>query len=483
MTHPPLQARPWATLWTLMIGFFMILVDSTIMSVATPAIMSDLQIDVSAAIWVTSAYLLAYAVPLLITGRLGDRFGTKNLYLLGLVVFTLASFACGLSGDLSTLVISRVVQGIGAALIAPQTMAIITRIFPAANRGPAMAMWGTIGGLGALVGPQLGGLIIGAISWSWIFFVNIPIGIIGFALALRFVPRLPTSSHRLDVAGVLLSSAGMFCLVFGVQEGDRFSWGTITGWLSVPLLIGTGIALLAGFVLWQARNKSEPLIPLQLFKQRDFCLASIAMATMGFAITCIALPLMLYAQNARGFSPTNSALLLLPLALVMAIAAPIVGRLINRVSTRTLAAAGFACTLGSLFWLGAILGPETPIWQLEIPIGLIGLGNAFIASPLSTTAVRNLPIQLAGAGSGVFNAIRQLGAVLGSASIAALITARLTAEIPDSPTALDYTFGYASAMGQSLFLPAVVLVLGLIMAMFFRTQNPKPATTGAGDRS
>ena len=465
----PRQARPWAALWTLMIGFFMIMVDSTIMSVATPAIMDSFGIGVSVAAWVTSAYLLAYAVPLLVTGRLGDRYGTKNMYLAGLVVFTLASLACGLAGDFNTLVAARVVQGFGAALIAPQTMAIITRIFPAERRGPAMAMWGTIGGLGGLVGPQLGGLIVGAGSWSWIFFVNVPIGIIGFALALRFVPSLPTSAHRFDILGVILSGAGMFCLVFGVQEGNRYSWGTITGWLSVPLLIAAGLALLAGFVAWQAVNKSEPLIPLQLFKQRNFSLASIAMATMGFAITCIALPLMLYAQNARGFTPTESALLLLPLALVMTVAAPVIGRLIGRCSARALAATGFACTLGSLFWLGAILRPDTPVWQLEIPIALIGLGNAFIASPLSTTAVRGLPLTLAGAGSGAFNAIRQLGAVLGSASIATLISARLTAEIPSTASNVDYTCGYSSAMGQSLFLPAAVLVLGLTMTVLFRT--------------
>ena len=461
MNQPLPRTRPWAALWTLMIGFFMVLVDSTIMSVATPAIMKDLRIDVSAAVWVTSAYLLAYAVPLLITGRLGDRFGTKNLYLAGLGVFTLASLACGLAADFHTLVAARVVQGLGAALIAPQTMAVITRIFPASDRGPAMAMWGTIGGLGGLVGPQLGGLIVGTTDWSWIFFINIPIGVIGFALALRFVPRLPTSSHRLDLLGVSLSGAGMFCLVFGVQEGNRYDWGTVTGVLSVPLIIGAGLALLAGFVLWQAVNTAEPLIPLQLFRERDFSLACVAMGTMGFAITCIALPLMLYAQNARGFGPTASALLLLPLALVMAVTAPIVGRLVGRFSARTLATAGFTSTLGSLFWLGAILRPDTPIWQLEIPIALVGLGNALIGSPLSTTAVRGLPRALAGAGSGAFNAIRQLGAVLGAALIATLMTARLTAEIPGATTGVGTAFGYASAMGQSLFLPAAVLVLGL----------------------
>lgn len=225
--------RPWPALWALCLGFFMILVDSTIVSVATPAIMTDLRADVDEVVWVTSAYLLAYAVPLLITGRLGDRVGPKNLYLTGLTVFTLASIWCGLTSQINDLIVARVFQGFGASMMTPQTMAVITRIFPANNRGRAMGLWGAVAGVATLVGPILGGVLVDALGWEWIFFINVPVGLVGFYLAWRLVPALPTHTHRFDLLGVALSALGMFCLVFGIQEGQSYEWGPIIGPVSV----------------------------------------------------------------------------------------------------------------------------------------------------------------------------------------------------------------------------------------------------------
>ena len=199
---------PWPALFALCLGFFMILVDSTIVSVATPAIVEDLRTDVNNVVWVTSAYLLAYAVPVLITGRLGDRFGPKRLYLAGLTVFTLASLWCGLTGSIEGLIVARVVQGLGASMITPQTMAIITRIFPAARRGAAMALWGATAGVATLVGPILGGVLVDGLGWEWIFFVNVPVGLLAFVLAWRLVPTLTTNNHSFDWLGVALSGVG-----------------------------------------------------------------------------------------------------------------------------------------------------------------------------------------------------------------------------------------------------------------------------------
>src|SRR3712207_4865980 len=226
-------SRPWPALWSLVIGFFMILIDTTIVSVANPRIMEGLDTDINAVIWVTSAYLLAYAVPLLITGRLGDRFGPKKLYLLGLVVFTLASLWCGLSRDVETLIAARVLQGLGAAIMTPKTMAVITRIFPPNRRGAAMALWGATAGVATLVGPILGGVLVDGFGWEWIFFINVPVGVAGFILAWRFVPSLTTHPHRFDIPGVVLSAVGLFLLVFGIQEGETYDWGTITGPVTV----------------------------------------------------------------------------------------------------------------------------------------------------------------------------------------------------------------------------------------------------------
>ena len=235
-TRDPLpDVRPWPALFALCLGFFMILVDTTIVSVATPAIISDLHADVNSVVWVTSAYLLAYAVLVLITGRLGDRYGPKNLYLLGLTIFTLASLWCGFTTTIEMLIVARIVQGVGAALLTPQTMAVITRIFPADRRGQAMALWGATAGVATLVGPILGGILVDAFGWEWIFFINIPVGVIGFVLAVRLVPTLPTHTHSFDWLGVALSGVGMFLLVFGIQQGHKYHWNA---WVMTSIIAG-----------------------------------------------------------------------------------------------------------------------------------------------------------------------------------------------------------------------------------------------------
>ncbi|WP_435742300.1 DHA2 family efflux MFS transporter permease subunit [Nocardioides sp. SYSU DS0663] len=477
------EKDPWPALLALCLGFFMILVDSTIVSVATPALIVDLQADVNAVVWVTSAYLLAYAVPVLITGRLGDRFGPRRMYLAGLTIFTLASLWCGLTDSIEGLVAARVVQGLGAALITPQTMAIITRIFPAHRRGRAMALWGATAGVATLVGPILGGVLVDWLGWEWIFFINVPVGALAFVLALRLVPRLETHAHRFDWPGVALSGVGMFLLVFGVQEGHELEWG-----LLVWAMIAGGLAVLVLFVAWQARNRHEPLVPLALFADRNFSLANIAITTMGFAITAMAIPLMIWAQVVRDLSPTRSALLLVPMAVMTIALARPVGGLSDRVHPRALTGFGFSAIVGSLVWLAAAMEPDGSIFWLVPPMLLLGIGNACVWAPNSTTATRNLPLRQAGAGAGVYNATRQVGAVLGAASIAVLMDARLAAEglpaygggeagasgvgVLPAPAAQ----AFSDAMAASMLLPAAVLLVGLAAALCF--ERPRHAGFG-----
>jgi EmrB/QacA subfamily drug resistance transporter len=503
MTHstapsaPVTEKDPWPALFALCLGFFMILVDSTIVSVATPAIIEDLQADVNDVVWVTSAYLLAYAVPVLITGRLGDRFGPKRLYLTGLTVFTLASLWCGLTDSIEGLIFARVVQGLGASMITPQTMAIITRIFPAQRRGAAMSLWGATAGVATLVGPILGGVLVDTLGWEWIFFINIPVGVVGFALAWRLVPALETHMHKFDWLGVALSGVGMFLLVFGIQEGHHYDWGTITGPITVWSLIISGLVVLGLFVYWQARNRSEPLVPLGLFRDRNFSLANVAISTMGFAITALAFPLMLYAQLVRGLSPTGAALLLVPMALMSIVLAPIVGKLTDRVHPRLITSLGFLSIITSLVWLSRVMTADSPTWQILLPMTLLGIGNAGVWAPNSATATRNLPVQQAGAGAGVYNATRQLGAVLGSAAIAVLMDARLAAEglrfspsgegtVQQLPAPVQIPF--AEAMSTAMLLPAAVLLLGLLAVLFFERPRhqgwgaPEAAPAAAAER-
>jgi len=488
-TDPTGGKEPWPALFALCIGFFMILVDTTIVSVATPAIIEDLHADVNDVVWVTSAYLLAYAVPVLITGRLGDRFGPRNLYLVGLTVFTLASLWCGLTASIGVLVAARVVQGLGASMITPQTMAIITRIFPADRRGAAMALWGATAGVATLVGPILGGLLVDGFGWEWIFFINVPVGVIGFVLAWRLVPSLPTHSHRFDWLGVALSGAGMFLLVFGIQEGHQYDWSA-----TIWALIVSGVVVLGLFVLWQARNRAEPLVPLGLFRDRNYSLANVAITVMGFSITSLSIPIMIWAQVVRGLSPTRSALLLVPMAVMTIVLARLVGRLTDRMHPRILTAFGFACLFVGLLWLTRVMTPDTSIWWTVPPMVVFGVGNAFVWAPNSATATRNLPLQLAGAGAGVYNATRQVGAVLGSAAIAVLIDSRLAAEGLPSFSGGEGSGGsgalppqvaqaFSDAMASAVLLPVFAFVIGFVAVLFFeKPRHEGYATQGAPTR-
>lgn len=474
---------PWPALWALVLGFFMILVDSTIVTVATPAIQADLGASVDAVVWVTSAYLLAYAVPLLITGRLGDRFGPRRVYLVGLAIFTLASLWCGLTGSIAMLVVARVFQGLGASFMTPQTMAVITRTFPANQRGRAMSLWGAVAGVATLVGPILGGVLVDGLGWKWIFFVNVPVGVVGFVMAMRLVPELPTHVHRFDVLGVVLSAIGMFLLVFGIQEGQSYDWGA-----GVWALIVSGLVVLAGFVFWQSRNRAEPLMSLRLFRDRNFSLANIAITTVGFAVTAMSFPIMFYAQGVLGLSPTRAALLLIPMAVFSGVLAPWVGRLTDRAHPRWIAGFGMAAWAVSLVWLAAEMQPGVAIWRLLLPIALLGIGNAFVWGPIATTANRNLPQDQAGAGAGVYNTTRQVGAVLGSAGIAVLMESRLAANLGGGaggpvgesiaavPAALHAPF--ATAMAQALLLPAGVLLVGLVAVLTFTVSLRSPVRRG-----
>ncbi len=476
-------ANPWPALWALVIGFFMILVDLTIVTVATPTIIEDLEASVNDVVWVTSAYMLAYAVPVLITGRLGDRFGAKRLYLVGLTVFTLASLWCGLTDTVEALILARVVQGFGASMMTPQTMAIITRIFPAAQRGRAMALWGATAGVAMVVGPILGGVLTDGLGWEWIFFINIPFGVFAFVMAWRLVPALPTHAHSFDWLGVALSGAAMFLLCFGIQEGHQKDWA---GWIIA--MIAGGAVLLVVFLVWQRLNRAEPLVPLSLFRDRNFSVSNAAIACMGATAAAFGFPLMLWAQAVRGYSPTQSALLLLPMAVMSIVLAQPVGRLTDRLHPRLVTGFGFGASLVGFLVLIWTLQPEAAVWEVCVAMGLVGIGNAFIWSPTAATANRNLPMSLAGAGAGVYNATRQVGSVLGAAAIAVLMDSRLAhylpgavaqgeagaERIPDPAAAARFS----DAMQDSLWLPAVVYAVGLVAVMFYEP----PKHEGFGQR-
>jgi EmrB/QacA subfamily drug resistance transporter len=356
-----------------------------------------------------------------------------------------------------------------------------------------MGLWGAVAGVATLVGPILGGVLVDGLGWQWIFFVNVPVGIVAFILAARLVPTLETHAHRFDILGIVLSAVGLFLLVFGIQEGETYNWGTITGPITVWGLIIAGLVVLAAFVVWQAVNKKEPLLPLTLFRDRNFSVANGAIATVGVAITSMSLPLVYFFQLVLGFTPTQSALMLVPMAVITMALSPFTGRLVDRVNPRWIAFAGLLFLAIGLFWYSAWLDSDVNDWpRLLLPSAVLGLANACIWSPISVTATRNLPPALAGAGSGVYNTTRQIGAVLGSASIAALIQARLTANLPAAASASSkgaefsgqlpafLRDGFTDAMAQAVLLPAFVALLGAVVVLFFA--KPKHNAGWQGSR-
>ncbi|ARG82857.1 MFS transporter [Mycobacterium kansasii] len=489
--------HPWRALWAMLLGSFMIQVDFIIVVVANPSIMTDLHSDYDTVIWVTSAAVLAYAVSALVAGRLGDRFGPKNVYLIGLAIFTAASLWCGLSDSVEMLIAARAIQGIGASLLNTQTLSTITRTFPPERRGTALSVWGATAGIATLVGPLLGGLLVGALGWKSIFFVNVPIGVVGLALAARWIPVLPTHTHRFDWIGVALSGMGTSLVVFALQEGQSAGWGT---WIWAA--IGTGMGFLAVFVHWQSVNLREPLIPLEIFRYRDFALSSLGVAMIAFVTTAMMLPAMFYAQGVLGLSPAQSALLTAPMAVTTTLLAPLVGKLVDRAHPRPVIGFGFSLVSAALTWLAVEMTPGAPIWQLVLPFAALGVGMAMLWSPLAATASRNLPAHLAGACSGVYNSVRLLGAVLGSSGMAAFMAARIAAETPNHsgppppPAGGGTGIGvrlpdlmrepFSTAMSQSMLLPAFVALLGVVAALFMvgsgahlsSDRCPRPATAG-----
>jgi EmrB/QacA subfamily drug resistance transporter len=424
------RVNPWAALGALCIGFFMILLDTTIVSIAIPAMVRGLHTDLNTVVWVISVYLLVYAVPMLFTSRLGDRFGPKRVFLAGMVVFTAASLWCGLAGTAEMLIAARALQGLGAALMTPQTLAFITHLFPPAKRGPAMGMWGGVAGLATITGPLLGGVLVDSLGWEWIFFVNVPVGIVGIVLTVFLVPDWqPRRLHSFDIPGIVLSVAGLSLLVFGVQNGQHYDWGTVAGPVGILEIIAGGAILLVAFVVWQRFNRKEPLVPLRVFANRNFSAGTVTAIAIGFAMTGMFVPLVVYTQNVLGMSPTEAGLLTAPMSLLSGIIAPFVGRMSDRANARYLVLTGFLALAAGLGLLALQGRADTDPWSLVPALLVAGVGVGFVFAPMSNIAMRSVEPALAGTASGIFNTSRQVGGVLGSAAIGVLLQARISASM------------------------------------------------------
>jgi EmrB/QacA subfamily drug resistance transporter len=427
------RRNPWAVLTVVCMGFFMVLLDITIVNIAIPSMVDGLKASLDQVLWVLNAYTLTYAVLLITAGRLGDRFGQRTLFAAGLAVFTLASAACGLAQDPNQLIAARVVQAIGGALLTPQTLAILTAIFPPDRRGAAFGVWGGIAGLATIAGPVLGGVLTTYLDWRWIFYVNVPIGIVALVATFLVIPDLrPGRAASVEPVGVLLASSGLLAITFGLIEGERFGWstvGTVAGApITIPDILAAGAVLLALFFAWDA-FRASPLVPLALFRDRNFSVMNWVGAIVNFAMIGLFLPLTIYLQSALGFSALKAGLTMLPMSLVSMSVAPFAGRMADRLGGKYILMLGLSLFAAGMAWVDLRAGIDST-WLTFLPglvVAGVGLGCTF--APLATVAMRNVRPQLAGAASGVLNTTRQVGGAIGSAIVGAVLQNRLAASL------------------------------------------------------
>src|SRR6266480_3416348 len=342
------RTNPWLVLLVLTTGFFMIMLDTTIVNVAIPAMSTGLNTTLDQILWVLNAYVLVYAVLLITAGRLGDLYGQRSLFAIGLFIFTVASALCGLSQDPAQLIAARILQGVGGALLTPQTLAILTSIFPPERRGAAFGIWGGVAGLATIAGPTIGGALITYTDWPWIFFINVPLGIGALVATFAIIPDLrPGRRQGWDLVGVALATAGLFGIVFGLIEGQRYNWGEIASYgITIPEVIGGGVALMILFVVWE-HFQTQPLVPLSLFEERNFAVANWVAAAISFGMLSMFLPVTIYLQSVRGFSALTAGLTFAPMSLTSMIIAPFAGRLADRIGGKYILMTGI-----SLFTVG-----------------------------------------------------------------------------------------------------------------------------------
>jgi EmrB/QacA subfamily drug resistance transporter len=414
------ENRRWWTLGALCFALFMIMLDNTVVNVALPAIRKDLGVTQAELEWTVAAYALTFASLLLTGGKLGDLYGRRLIFAIGLVVFTISSLACGLSGSATELIGARAVQGVGAALMLPSTLSIISATFAVKERGTAIGIWAGVSAMALAIGPLLGGIITEHISWNWIFFVNVPIGVVAVLAAIFVVPESKDTSRqqRLDLPGLITSALALFSIVFALIEANRYGW-TSTLILS---LFALGAVSLAGFIFLEMHQR-VPLLDLSLFKSGTFAGANLVAILVTLAMFGIFVFFPIYMQTYLGWSPVQAGAALLPWTVMIVIFAPIAGKLSDRVGSRWLMAGGMT-TVAACCLLLSTTGLHSSFWNLLPAFLLGGLGMSFVMTPMSAAAMGAAPVAKAGVASGVLNTFRQVGVALGIAIMGAIVTDR-----------------------------------------------------------
>jgi EmrB/QacA subfamily drug resistance transporter len=431
---PTATRRPWVVLSVLCLGFFMVLLDTTIVNIALPALTVGLQASLDQVLWIVNAYTLTYAGLLITGGRLGDLYGPKRLFMVGLALFTAASAVCGLAQTPAQLIGARALQGIGGALLTPQTLAILTVSFPANRRGAAYGIWGAVAGLATIAGPTFGGWLVTTLGWRWIFYVNLPIGAATLVLAAALLPNLRFNRrHRLDWRGTCLVSLGLFLVSCGLIEGPSHRWGTVWGPVTIPAVLGAGLAVLLLFG-WQQRayRDREPLVPAGIYADRNFAIMSGVVAAISFGMLGLFLPLVIFLQSVLSLTALQAGLVLAPMSIASIASAPFAGRLADRYGGKDTLIAGLVLWAGGIALVFWAIGPYDNRGRLIAGLVIAGFGLGMTFAPLQSIAMHDVAPRVASAAAGLMNTARQLGALLGSAVTGALLQAQLAMHLGPS---------------------------------------------------
>jgi EmrB/QacA subfamily drug resistance transporter len=457
------------TIWTFAItsvAVFMATLDNLVVTTALPVIRKDLHATVESLEWTVNAYTLTFAVLLLTGAALGDRFGRRRMLAVGLGIFTISSAAAALAPTANALIAARAAQGVGGAIITPLTLTILSAGVPANRRGAFIGAWSGIAGLAVAFGPLVGGAVVSGISWHWIFWLNVPIGIALIPLALTRLQETHGPAGKLDLPGLGLASVGLTGIVWGLVRGHG------QGWMSPEIItaLAVGAVVFALFVLWELHTK-EPMLPMRFFRNRVFALANVASLLMFFGMFGSIFLLSQFFQTVQGYSPLGSGLRILPWTIMPMFVAPIAGALSDKIGGARLMGIGLTLQAAGLGSLAAISTPATPYWELVAPFMVSGIGMAMFWAPVANVVLAAVRPEEEGQASGAQNAIRELGGVFGVAVLASVWSHYGS-----------YSSGQAFVDGMlpALWIGAAVVLLGAVAA-FMIPALKKSAAAAPGE--
>jgi EmrB/QacA subfamily drug resistance transporter len=455
MTH---KTTLWWTFAITSAALFMVTLDNLVVTTAIPVIRQDLQAGLSGLEWTVNAYTLVFAVFLLTGAALGDRFGRRLMFSIGIGIFTVASAAAALAPSIAALDVARAAQGLGAAIVMPLTLTILSAAVPAERRGVFLGAWGGISGLAVAFGPLVGGAVVNGISWHWIFWLNVPIGLVLLPLALLRLDETKGPFGRVDLPGVGLVSAGLFGIVWALVRGNSVGWAT-------PEIVGalvTGALFLAAFVAWE-RRAEHPMLPMRFFENRTFTLANVGSMLMSFGMFGSIFLLAQFFQTVQGYSPLGSGLRILPWTAMPMVVAPIAGALSDRISPSRIIGTGLALQALGLAWIATVSTPTTPYIDLVLPFAISGIGMGLFFAPIANLVLSTVRAEEEGQASGANNAVRELGGVFGVAVLASVFSHYG-----------GYTSGndFVSGMTPAVYLGAAVVAVGAL-AVFAIRRRPR----------